>query len=136
MQVIDESVKSIPLIEFQMVHVVQPGRGRHCRQRVTTVGVDRVGDHVPQPQPHGQHVAPHQGRSDKSRHQIGDHVLDRVRVEREDGARRRPFVVPLVHVLVHETMVHQSACNKNNICTFQNFIQICLNSFLSRFNWF
>ena len=55
---------------------------------------------------HGE-VGPHDQRTGKDRHEVHEHVLQRVAVHGDYSDRCRPLVVCLVDVLVEEPVVAQ-----------------------------
>ena len=79
-----------------MVEVVRLRAGEE-RQVISRVGVDGGEQRHTEPEPGGGHVTAQQQHPQEGRQVVGQHVFQRVGVQRRDRDGRRPLVVPLVN---------------------------------------
>ena len=99
MEVVQEADHTEALIELEMVIVVELWREKE-RQVVSGVGVDGGDEGEAVPGPGGDQVTAHQEGAQRHGEQVGEGVLEGVRVEGGQAQRRAPLVVDLVHARV------------------------------------
>ena len=98
-EIIQEADNTEALIELEMVIVVELRRGEEG-QMVAGVGVDSGGEREGVPGPSRHQVATQEQGAQRHREQVGERVLEGVRVERGEPQGRAPLVVDLVHAPV------------------------------------
>jgi len=114
---------AVVLGELVVVVVVELGRLQQ-RQVVARVDVERVAHCERHPRPHAHGVHAQQQRPQDHRGHVGENVLERVRVHRHHRHRRRPLVVLLVDVFVHQFVVQQPANSFNLLYSKYILLQI------------